>query len=299
MIIFRNEIQKGGKDYEEVAERLLRLINQNEPRMVYFLVRTWKEQESSLTYKELREAIEGGAVTEGMMDKWRQSYSKLVADVMLPNWMSAIESAHDQFRERSNGLYDPGYDTMMKWTREHAANWVVDITKDQRLAINGLIQRATQLEFQTSDALARAIRPTIGLYPGQATANFNYYQRVRDTLLENNPNMRVKTAEKRAKDAAIKYGAKQHRYRAQMIARTEIAAAYNNSEHEAVKQAIKDRIMLPTTEKTWLDAGDNRRCEICKGLNGTSLPIGQLFTCGFQVPPAHPHCRCVVIYVEK
>ncbi len=34
-----------------------------------------------------------------------------------------------------------------------------------------------------------------------------------------------------------------------MIARTEIAAAYNNSEHEAVKQAIKDRIMLPTTEK--------------------------------------------------
>ena len=102
MIIFRNDIQKGGKDYEEVAERLLRLINQNEPRMVYFLVRTWKEQESSLTYKELREAIEGGAVTEGMMDKWRQSYSKLVADVMLPNWVSAIESAHDQFRERSN-----------------------------------------------------------------------------------------------------------------------------------------------------------------------------------------------------
>ena len=27
MIIFRNDIQKGGKDYEEVAERLLRLIN--------------------------------------------------------------------------------------------------------------------------------------------------------------------------------------------------------------------------------------------------------------------------------
>ncbi len=90
------------------------------------------------------------------MDKWRQSYSKLVADVMLPNWVSAIESAHDQFRERSNGLYDPGYDTMMKWTREHAANWVVDITKDQRLAINGLIQRATQLEFQTSDALCES-----------------------------------------------------------------------------------------------------------------------------------------------
>lgn len=299
MILFHDEIKKKKTTYEEVVKRLRHLINQNEPRLVYFLARTWKEQESVITYKELREAIENGAVSEQMVDKWRQSYSKLVSETMLPNWISAIEAARDQFRERSQGSYIPGYDAMINWTREHAANWVVDITEDQRQAVNGLVQRAARLEFQTSDALARAIRPTVGLYPQQAAANFNYYLRVRDALLENNPSMRVKTAEKRARDASIKYGAKQHRYRAQMIARTELAAAYNQSEEMAVRQAVMDGHMLPTTTKEALDSDDGRVCKKCKAMNGVRVPLGQPFPNGFQTPPFHPHCRCVTMYIES
>lgn len=299
MILFHDEIKKKKTTYEEVAKRLRHLINQNEPRLVYFLARTWKEQESVITYKQLREAIENGAVSEQMVDKWRQSYSKLVSETMLPNWISAIEAARDQFRERSQGSYIPGYDAMINWTREHAANWVVDITEDQRQAVNGLVQRAARLEFQTSDALARAIRPAVGLYPQQATANFNYYQRVRSSLLKDNPNMRVKTAEKRARDASIKYGDKQHRYRAQMIARTELAAAYNQSEDMAVRQAVMDGHMLPTTTKEALDSDDARVCKECKAMNSVRVPLGQPFPNGFQTPPFHPHCRCVTMYIES
>ena len=73
MIIFRNDIQKGGKDYEEVAERLLRLINQNEPRMVYFLVRTWKEQEQHLLDETAKKIKENDKLKERnqFLEEWK------------------------------------------------------------------------------------------------------------------------------------------------------------------------------------------------------------------------------------
>ena len=45
-------------------------------------------------------------------------------------------------------------------------------------------------------------------------------------LLENNPTMKPETAAKRAREAAAKYAAKQHRQRAYTIATTELAS-YN------------------------------------------------------------------------
>jgi primosomal protein N' len=66
------------------------------------------------------------------------------------------------------------------------------------------------------------------------------------------------------------------------------------------------------TVKIWEDAGDDRVCDICKGLDRRThqqaIAMNQGF--GFKTrlkinnpdidltPPAHPHCRCVVVYKE-
>lgn len=173
----------------------------------------------------------------------------------------------------------------------------MEITEQQRAAINNLVQRAAQLQDQSVDSLARAIRPTVGLYTRQAVANLRYYQTVRQSLLDTNSNMRATTAERKAREAAIQYAAKQHRYRAMMIARTELVNAYNHGELGAVKQASREG-KLGEMKKRWVTADDDRVCEQCKALAGVALGLYDAFPGGYDAPTAHPHCRCVLIYQE-
>ena len=102
---------------------------------------------------------------------------------------------------------------IQNWTATHGAEWVTNISDDQREAITSMIDRATTGAW-TGDELARAIRPLIGLTKPQALANLNYYEHLKATLLANNPTMKEATAAKAARDAAAKYAAKQHRQRA-------------------------------------------------------------------------------------
>ena len=49
---------------------------------VEFLVGFWKDQEDAFTYKEIRQAILDGAISEETMRLWMQDYSILVAENM-------------------------------------------------------------------------------------------------------------------------------------------------------------------------------------------------------------------------
>lgn len=81
------------------------------------------------------------------------------------------------------------------------------------------------------------------------------------------------------------------RYRATMIARTEMVAASNQGLIEAFTQAELE-------EYRWLTAEDERVDEIC-GENEEvgAIGLGEAFPSGDDAPPAHPNCRCVLIPV--
>lgn len=279
--------------------RLLRsFLDKNEPGLVRILVNTWQAQGKAITYKELREAILNGDISEDYMYEWMQDYTYLVEKYMRPAWEMAIVAGVAAIKQKyPEWNFDPMGDGVRAWTAGHAAEFVTNSTATQIEGLRAIVRRAAVLEDMSVDELARAIRPMVGLTKQQSIANMKYYE----NLLKNG------VSNKKAQDLSIRYAARQHRYRGYNIARTELAFAYNQGSYEGIKQAQAAGYMGETV-KIWCTADDERVCKICGGLEGKTISMDDDF--GFstklagrnatirRVPPAHPSCRCGVMYKE-
>jgi len=283
-----------------MALRKLRsFLDVKEPQLVYFLVNLWRSQGKAITYKELREAILVGEISAEFFEQWFQDYSKFVTDHLQPAWVEAMDAAAKNIEARyPEWRFDPMGDGVKAWTGSRAAEFVTSSTKTQINAIQALVQRAAVLEDINVDILARAIRPMVGLTWQQSIANWNYFE----YLVKNG------VSEKKATDLAVRYAARQHRYRGYNIARTELAFAYNQGSYEGTKQAQAAGYMGEVV-KVWCTADDERVCEVCGGLDGKIIALDDDFDFKTKlatpanptirrVPPAHPSCRCTVLYKE-
>ena len=284
---------------EAMVLRLLRsFLDENEPGLVRILVNTWRSQGKAITYKELREAILNGDIDSDWLDDWMQDYSLFVTEHLQPAWEKAIMTAAAEIENKHPLWYfDPMADGVKSWTVNHAAEFVTNVTYTQIEGIRAIVRRAAVLEDMSVDELARAIRPMVGLTKQQSLANLKYYENLRANGM----------SEKRALDKSIRYAARQHRYRGYNIARTELAFAYNQGSYEGTKQA-QAAGLIGEVVKVWSTADDERVCQICGGLDGQRVAMDDDFD--FQtklagrnatirrVPPAHPSCRCAVMYEE-
>lgn len=288
----------GATEYSGTLRKLRSFLDEAEPQLVYLLTNTWRHQGKAITYKELREAILAGDLDLGLLEDWRQDYSRFVVEHLQPAWRDAMEAANKAKRAKYPKWYfDPYEDGVREWTENRAAEFVTSITETQMQGLRAVVQRAAVLEDMSVDQLARAVRPMVGLYQGQTIANLNYY----NNLIKNG------TSERRALDLSIRYGARQHRYRGYLIARTELAFAYNKGAHEGTKQA-QAKGYIGETVKVWCTADDERVCPVCRALEGKIVAMDGDFD--FQTklqadnpgirrtPPAHPSCRCAVMYKE-
>lgn len=295
-VYFKGDIAKATPSIGR--QRLIELIDRKEPRVVRFLTRLWRQQQSDITYAELRQMILTGQIDEATIERWRQDYSRFVVEDLMPQWREMIDGAVGAFAERwPTWSFDPNTEQIAEYTARHAAELVTNSTGQQIEAIRAMVQRAATVQDITVDQLAHIIRPTIGLYKGQAVANLNYYNTVKTTLTNDHPRMRAATVEKRAREAAIKYAEKQHRYRAHMIARTELAFGYNNGVYYGAKQA-QAQGYIGQLKKRSVSAGDERVCAICRALDGETVDMDAPFSNGMMIPPFHPHCRCSYDLIE-
>lgn len=298
-IVFYIDIHKSKKAQVSAALQKLRgFLNASEPELVYFLQNMWNSQGKAITYKELREAIMSGGLDQQIIYDWMQDYSKFVIDHLKPSWESAMTEATEQLSKKYP-LYsfDPSTEGVKSWIDTKAASFVTNSTQEQINAINAVVGRASLMQDMTVDGLARAIRPMVGLTKPQAVANLNYYEKMIKSGL----------SEKQALERSVRYSARQSRYRGYNIARTELAFAYNKGQHEGIKQAI-DKGYMGAVEKVWCTADDERTCEICGGLEGKRIALDDDFDFKTklqaanpgirQTPPAHPSCRCTVLYEE-
>ena len=299
--IFHDEIKKTPMRAAgaHALRKLRSFLDKNEPQLVYWLHRLWRNQGKAITYKELREAILNGYLNQELIEAWQQDYSKFVVDHLRPAWEDAMKEATTELsRKYPVYSYDPMSEGVQEWLDTKAATFVTNSTNVQIKAINTVVSRAATMQDMTVDGLARAIRPMVGLTVQQAVANLNYYKAMVDSGL----------SEKAAQERSIKYSARQNRYRGYNIARTELAFAYNKGAHFGVQQAISQGLMGHTM-KVWCTADDERVCEICGGLEGTTIEMDQDFDFTTklehtnpgikQTPPAHPSCRCTALYVEQ
>lgn len=279
-------------------QRLKSLIDRNDPRAVRFLTRLWDKQKTDITYAELRQMILTGQIDSATIERWRQDYSRFVTGDLMPLWKDMIDGAVSAFSERwPTWAFDTGTEQIAEYTAHHAAELVTNSTGQQIEAIRTMVQRAATVQDLTVDQLAQIIRPTIGLYKGQAAANLNYYNNMRRFLIKNHPRMKAASIEQRAKEAAIKYAEKQHRYRAHMIARTELAFGYNTGEYNSIRQA-QTQGYLGRMKKRPSTADDERVCSICRELEKETVEIDEPFSNGMMFAPWHPHCRCAMDYIE-
>ena len=294
---------QGGQD---ALNKLKSFLNAASAEPAYILHSTWAAQQNAITYKEIREAIMNGYMSESTFSQWQQDYSKMVSDKLAPVWVKAMETASLGVQDKHDSFFfDHTWPGVTNWVKDHGAEFVTNISTEQKNAVSALIARAYS-KGESAEELSRAIRPCIGLTQRQAIANANYYDHVKESLLKNNPGMKDATAAKKAQEAAAKYAAQQHRYRANMIAETEMAFAYQHGEYEAVKMAQAQGLM-GVVEKVWSTAYDDGVCDICNGMEGQTIGIDDdfnfklnklLFQGQRLTPPAHPQCRCAVEYRE-
>ena len=302
------QIQKS-TDSERVLRLLRSFLDKNEPGLVRILVNTWRSQGNAITYKELREAILAGDISPDILDDWMQDYSRFVVKYLQPAWELAIATAVSELERKYPIFYNPMAAGVRAWTATRAAEFVTNVTTAQIEGLRAVVRRAAVLEDMTVNQLARAIRPMVGLTHQQSIANMKYYE----TLIKNG------MSEKKALDKSIRYAARQHRYRGYNIARTELVFAYNQGSYEGTKQA-QAAGLIGEVVKVWSTADDERVCSICGYLEGKQVAMDDDFYYEHtdrygnkikrrinhkltdaetgKVPPAHPSCRCAVMYVE-
>ena len=85
------------------------------------------------------------------------------------------------------------------------------------------------------------------------------------------------------------------RSRAHMIAVTETADAYGYANFTSANE-IGDTLGIKM-EKSWDNTNDDRVCDDCDGnANDGWIAIDEPFSSGVDREPAHPACRCAVLY---
>lgn len=278
--------------------KLKSFLNANEPKTVEWLVNFWNAQGNAVTCKELREAYLNGGITEKQLLKWQKQYSNLVNTALAPQWFAAIKAAGaDVKAQYPYFLYEPFVGAMQDYITRHGAELVTALAQEQRDALQAMIANAAHYQGSTADELSRLMRPVIGLTKPQALANLRYYEKVKEELLKAHPRMTEAEAAAKAREAAAKYSAKQHRCRAMNIARTELAAAYNQGHYGAIKDA-QAQGYIGECEKFFVTADDERTCPICGAIDGETKKMDDPFSFGKPLPPVHPSCRCAVGYRE-
>lgn len=290
---------------KQVLDMLNSFIEDGKAEPIFWLTRIWNDQQSAITYKELREAILSGQMDEATLQAWQNDYATFVNENLKPLWIDSMTQAAANLTAKYPGyFFDPMEQGVQNWINTHGSEWVTIISDEQREAINAMLHKSFSGDWSV-DELARAIRPTIGLNKMQSMANVSYYKHVKETLQANNPTMKEATAAKRAQEAAYKYAGKQHRQRAYTIATTEMAFSYNKGADAGIRQA-QDQGLMGMTQKIWSTAADERVCEICGALEGQVVGMEgdfnfkgkTLYSGQKQTPPAHPRCRCAIMYEE-
>lgn len=299
-IIFYKDLATVNKAYTShiALRQLYSFIDINQPKLARFLQHTWREQEKAISYKQIREAILAGEITPAMVESWQQSYSRFVTDYMLPTWQEAFKEAATELKNQYPAFaFDGTAEGVREWNMNNAARFVTNSTTDQIKGLKAAIRRATDLAEagMNVDELSRVVRPMVGLTARQTRKVLNYYQ----SLIDNG------MSKEKAREKSIIESARQHRYRGQMIARTELAFSYNQGQFLAVKQAQEQNLM-GKCKKVWVTADTERTCSTCNALDGKEIEMDEDFDIQTNLkgdlikrcPPAHPHCMCATNYIE-
>lgn len=303
-ILPRSKPVRKSEESQRILDALDAYLEGNIDEPMRWLVRFWQDQAAVMLYIDLREIVVGEADPESLFDIWFQDYSKALSEKMTPTWEKAFLEGW-----KNNSIFYGAEDVISleswvrSWITDHTGELITNCCNEQVNAVRYLIAEAESLNMSSAET-ARYIRPTIGLTERQAAANLKYYNSIKEKLTTDHPRMKPESIEQKARAAASKYAGKQQRYRAETIARSEVAQAYNQGADAFVREAINAG-NLPEMEKEWSTALDGCVCKSCEALEGVIIGMDDDFKTKSgrkevttSIPPLHPRCKCAVKYVR-
>jgi SPP1 gp7 family putative phage head morphogenesis protein len=268
--------------------RLLRqLLSRGEPQIIGWLRSVWRSQGRELTTTMVQRIIAGLLPQAELLAAFRADYERVVNE-RLYRLVRTIATEFGERWARSEAFpFDPRSERLERAILGRLEKLPVQLATDQVAALNELVSFYTTTAPAPAGVMADRIRRFIGLTRRELRAVEN----LEASLIEAGASPGTIARQ------VAQYADLQQQARALRIARTELSYATTAGQLEAVQQAV-DAGLLKRPLTVWSAADDEVTCPICGDLDGTAVSAGQMFPGGYDGPPAHPSCRCVLIVEE-
>lgn len=283
----------------DIVAELNGIIDAKSPALTRWLYSTWNAQESVVKYQEIRNAIRDGEIPQSWVEDWQESYAEFINDRLAPSWEAGMTVGANRMVRGLDGLgiehdFQLLGGRLRDFVEQRAGELVVDLSTAQRRALNSVLRQHLVGDPLSSTSLSQLLRPLIGLTEAEASWVDKRFAAMREagfTL-------------KQAIQQSENFAGYLRRVRANRIARTEMAFAYNYGAFHAVEDAVEAGA-FPSGDvvvKTWYAQEDERTCPFCGALHEKSVEMPETFPGvtpalpNVFVAPAHPYCRCVILY---
>lgn len=272
---------------DELAELLLEMSDELEGRFRREFLREIEKLSSNKALKRLLDEIEAGTYESGDPIDVRLNRISIDTSKLDEVMRNAIARSARITKETVGlqGAFSVTNPEVINAARNLSVQLSTNLNATARETIRGIIQDAVEGNITRVEA-ANRIKRLVGLIPQHAQAVDNYLNK----MLADGVKQGV------AKQRAEKYAQRLLRYRANTIARTEIARAVGTGQTEYWKQMRSEGFLPPEARRVWITAQDEKVCKICGPMDGVLADIDGFFETSAgptEYPQAtHPNCRC-------
>lgn len=274
---------------DDLDQRINAWLAHKEPELERLARAIWKDMGLTITGGGAAQMVAVGKVPDDLAAAWADKYADFVNNRLARRWVEAMSAGASELPARYWQFLST--ENIQKWIGKRGPTLLKGLTGSQSKAVGQIIKFFASEAPVSAHTLAVILQPAVGLTPRQSRILARHYLALKEAG--------ASTESIRLSMAAM--GNKLQTQRAKVVARTELAAAYNGGIDTAIRGALDDEAFESDIAKTWRTQADERVCAICGPLDNKSIGMDEHFKSGSfsgPIPPAHPQCRCVVLYEE-
>lgn len=296
--------RKKTEQEQRALDQVNNYLNKYTKDLAVLIYLMFKQQRESITLQQLLECIVVGGETMKVAQKIGQDYDVFYSEEMVPAMLEGMETGAKNAVNKEQFVFSAEWYAVQNWLSQHGAEWKSNMARQTQNAIAEIVRLAS-FDHYGIEEVANVAGTAIGLTPSVAGAVWRNYTAAKKQIVEETPDMAEEKARARALETAKATADSRHRNRATDIAEAELAYSYHEGAMLGVEMAIAMGMMSDTV-RVWCTAEDERVCAVCDNLDGVEvgmndpfpIPRGRYYAKQNLTPPAHPRCRCTVMYLE-
>lgn len=276
---------KGTVSDPDASAKLRAFLKGAEPKFGQWTRERWRTFARELTAPEIEAMVQGGTLPPGVSDRLRDQYAELIDKRYAPRWEAALKAGRDLAPKDVRELLTP--EVIREWIDTRRPWLLTSLTDTQRRSVEAVLRHHLTTDPLDQRTLATVLRASLGLTDRQSAVLL----KLRDELKKSGASteqIRLQLNRQAAREQAV---------RANRIARTELAGAHCGGTQITMERAVDSGAFPGGLSRVW-SAQRGKTCAICAGLHGRTAKMNDAFDGAYNLPPAHPSCRCVVLYVE-